>query len=89
MSDVGPQGPHTERNNIHCTPTHTSFKYLLQGLFHFNRIGPIVCWSGIFFGFAAYECSVLNTGYVSWVTAAFGPFWGFMEGYLSWFSGVR
>lgn len=29
-----------------------------------------------------------NSGYVAWVTAAFGPFWGFMEGFWSWVSGV-
>lgn len=23
-----------------------------------------------------------NSGYVSWVTAAFGPFWGWMEGFM-------
>lgn len=28
------------------------------------------------------------SGFVAWVTAAFGPFWGFQEGYLSWVSGV-
>eukprot|EP00798_Chlamydomonas_sp_ICE-L_P028175 gene28175-31272_t len=29
-----------------------------------------------------------NSGYVAWVTAAFGPFWGFQEGLLKWLSGV-
>eukprot|EP00873_Tetraselmis_striata_P018488 jgi/Tetstr1/438752/TSEL_027261.t1 len=29
-----------------------------------------------------------NSGYVAWVTEAFGPFWGFMEGLFSWISGV-
>ncbi|MEW5319489.1 MAG: hypothetical protein WDW38_010637 [Sanguina aurantia] len=29
-----------------------------------------------------------NSGYVAWVTAAFGPFWGFQEGLWSWISGV-
>jgi len=29
-----------------------------------------------------------NGGYSLWVTAAFGPFWGFQESYWSWFSGV-
>lgn len=29
-----------------------------------------------------------NAGYTTWVTAAFGPFWGFMEGFLSWLAGV-
>lgn len=29
-----------------------------------------------------------NSGYVAWVTAAFGPFWGWMEGFWSWVSGV-
>lgn len=29
-----------------------------------------------------------NAGFVTWVTAAFGPFWGFQEGYLSWLCGV-
>ncbi|CAG9462733.1 unnamed protein product [Pedinophyceae sp. YPF-701] len=29
-----------------------------------------------------------NSGYVAWVTAAFGPFWGFMEGFWKWVSGV-
>ncbi len=30
----------------------------------------------------------LGSGYVAWVTAAFGPFWGFQEGMWSWMSGV-
>ncbi len=30
----------------------------------------------------------LGSGYVAWVTAAFGPFWGFQEGVWSWLSGV-
>ena len=25
---------------------------------------------------------------MAWVTAAFGPFWGFQEGWWSWLSGV-
>lgn len=29
-----------------------------------------------------------NSGYVAWVEAAFGPFWGFLEGLFSWVSGV-
>lgn len=29
-----------------------------------------------------------NSGHVTWVTAAFGPFWGFLEGFLSWLSCV-
>jgi len=29
-----------------------------------------------------------NCGYVAWVSAAFGPFWGFMEGFWKWVSGV-
>ena len=29
-----------------------------------------------------------NSGPVAWVTAAFGPFWGFLEGAFSWISGV-
>ncbi|KAJ9529358.1 hypothetical protein QJQ45_013786 [Haematococcus lacustris] len=29
-----------------------------------------------------------NSGYVAWVTAAFGPYWGFLEGLWSWLSGV-
>lgn len=29
-----------------------------------------------------------NSGYVAWVTAAFGPFWGFQKGFYSWVSGV-
>ncbi len=29
-----------------------------------------------------------DSGYVAWVTAAFGPFWGFQEGWWSWLSGV-
>ncbi|KDD73396.1 hypothetical protein H632_c2220p0, partial [Helicosporidium sp. ATCC 50920] len=29
-----------------------------------------------------------NAGYVAWVTAAFGPAWGFQEGFWSWLSGV-
>ena len=26
--------------------------------------------------------------YLAWVEAAFGPFWAFQKGWLSWFSGV-
>jgi len=29
-----------------------------------------------------------DSGYVAWVTAAFGPTWGFYEGFFSWLSGV-
>lgn len=29
-----------------------------------------------------------NGGYVVWISAAFGPFWGFQEGFWKWFSGV-
>ncbi|XP_062022270.1 probable polyamine transporter At3g19553 [Rosa rugosa] len=29
-----------------------------------------------------------NGGYVLWISAAFGPFWGFQEGFWKWFSGV-
>eukprot|EP00249_Psilotum_nudum_P024956 c29332_g1_i3 orf=629-2104(+) len=29
-----------------------------------------------------------NGGYVIWVQAAFGPFWGFQEGWWKWLSGV-
>ena len=29
-----------------------------------------------------------NAGFVAWVTAAFGPRWGFMEGFFKWLSGV-
>lgn len=29
-----------------------------------------------------------NSGYVVWVEAAFGPFFGFLEGLFSWVSGV-
>ncbi|KAH9612379.1 hypothetical protein KSS87_003258 [Heliosperma pusillum] len=29
-----------------------------------------------------------NGGYVVWITSAFGPFWGFQEGFWKWFSGV-
>lgn len=29
-----------------------------------------------------------NGGYVLWVSSAFGPFWGFQEGFWKWFSGV-
>lgn len=29
-----------------------------------------------------------NAGFVEWVAAAFGPFWGFQEGFLSWISSV-
>ena len=29
-----------------------------------------------------------DAGYVAWVTAAFGPGWGFQEGFWSWASGV-
>lgn len=29
-----------------------------------------------------------NGGYVIWILSAFGPFWGFQEGFWKWFSGV-
>jgi amino acid transporter len=29
-----------------------------------------------------------NGGYVLWISAAFGPFWGFQEGWCKWISGV-
>ncbi|KAJ4840260.1 hypothetical protein Tsubulata_015423 [Turnera subulata] len=29
-----------------------------------------------------------NGGYVVWISSAFGPFWGFQEGWWKWFSGV-
>ncbi|KAK9163699.1 hypothetical protein Syun_004601 [Stephania yunnanensis] len=29
-----------------------------------------------------------NGGYVVWISAAFGPFWGFQQGFWKWFSGV-
>ncbi|KAK7294418.1 hypothetical protein RJT34_17307 [Clitoria ternatea] len=29
-----------------------------------------------------------NGGYVLWIASAFGPFWGFQEGFWKWFSGV-
>lgn len=29
-----------------------------------------------------------NGGYVLWISSAFGPFWGFQEGWWKWFSGV-
>ncbi|OIV92592.1 hypothetical protein TanjilG_07583 [Lupinus angustifolius] len=29
-----------------------------------------------------------NGGYVIWISNAFGPFWGFQEGFWKWFSGV-
>ncbi|KAL5100877.1 hypothetical protein RYX36_005204 [Vicia faba] len=29
-----------------------------------------------------------NGGYVLWISSAFGPFWGFQEGFWKWFSGV-
>ncbi|KAJ7967556.1 Amino acid/polyamine transporter [Quillaja saponaria] len=29
-----------------------------------------------------------NGGYVIWISTAFGPFWGFQEGFWKWFSGV-
>ena len=29
-----------------------------------------------------------NSGFVAWVTAAFGPRWGFLEGFFKWLSGV-
>jgi amino acid transporter len=29
-----------------------------------------------------------NGGYVVWIAAAFGPFWGFQEGWWKWLSGV-
>lgn len=28
------------------------------------------------------------SGFVAWVDEAYGPYWGFVEGYLSWLSGV-
>ncbi|XP_054786055.1 probable polyamine transporter At3g19553 isoform X1 [Prosopis cineraria] len=28
-----------------------------------------------------------NGGYVIWISSAFGPFWGFQEGFWKWFSG--
>ncbi|KAL6013145.1 hypothetical protein ACLOJK_003637 [Asimina triloba] len=33
-------------------------------------------------------CYPENGGYVLWISAAFGPFWGFQEGFWKWFSGV-
>lgn len=33
-------------------------------------------------------CFPENGGYVIWISSAFGPFWGFQEGFLKWFSGV-
>ena len=30
----------------------------------------------------------IRSGFVAWVTAAFGPLWGFQEGIWSWLSGV-
>lgn len=27
-----------------------------------------------------------DSGYVAWVTAAFGPYWGFQEGFWSWWA---
>lgn len=29
-----------------------------------------------------------NGGYVIWISSAFGPFWGFQQGFWKWFSGV-
>lgn len=29
-----------------------------------------------------------NSGYVGWISAAFGPFWGFQQGWWKWLSGV-
>lgn len=29
-----------------------------------------------------------NSGYVAWVSAAFGEFWGFLVGFWSWLSGM-
>eukprot|EP01018_Ginkgo_biloba_P005310 Gb_18884 [translate_table: standard] len=29
-----------------------------------------------------------NGGYVVWVSSAFGPFWGFQQGWMKWLSGV-
>ena len=34
------------------------------------------------------DMKALPSRYVAWVTAAFGPFWGFQEGWWSWLSGV-
>lgn len=62
--------------------------------------GPLVCIIGLLvFPFlwcipeamVATELSTMfpeNSGYVVWVGTAFGPFWGFIEGYSSWVSGV-
>lgn len=33
-------------------------------------------------------CFPENGGYVVWISTAFGPFWGFQEGFWKWFSGV-
>lgn len=33
-------------------------------------------------------CFPQNGGYVAWISAAFGPFWGFQEGFWKWVSGV-
>ncbi|XP_015866901.3 probable polyamine transporter At3g19553 isoform X1 [Ziziphus jujuba] len=33
-------------------------------------------------------CFPENGGYVLWISSAFGPFWGFQEGFWKWFSGV-
>ncbi|KAH7575384.1 hypothetical protein ACOSQ2_005352 [Xanthoceras sorbifolium] len=33
-------------------------------------------------------CFPENGGYVVWISSAFGPFWGFQEGFWKWFSGV-
>lgn len=41
--------------------------------------------------FVAAELSTMfpeNSGYVAWITASFGPFWGFLGGFASWVSGV-
>ena len=30
-----------------------------------------------------------DSGYVAWVTAAFGPYWGFQEGFWSWYDAMQ
>ncbi|GMH34377.1 hypothetical protein BSKO_02211 [Bryopsis sp. KO-2023] len=62
--------------------------------------GPLAALSGLIVlpilwsvpeALVAAELSTMfpeDSGYVAWVSAAFGPFWGFVEGFCSWVSGV-
>ncbi len=49
-----------------------------------------LCWSVPEALITAELCTAFpeNSGFVAWVTAAFGPRWGFLEGFFKWLSGV-